>query len=96
MSHLTLVRHGQAAAFSADSDRLTELGDRQAQLLGEYLVKHQVVVTDVVTGGLKRQKQTEQWVAVAYEKAGFQADGPVMDTQWGPILPMSVWTDVIP
>ncbi|MEX3014141.1 GNAT family N-acetyltransferase [Gymnodinialimonas hymeniacidonis] len=27
----------------------------------------------------------------AYEKAGFQAHGPVMDTQWGLILPMSVW-----
>ncbi len=27
----------------------------------------------------------------AYEKAGFRPHGPVMETKWGRILPMSIW-----
>jgi broad specificity phosphatase PhoE len=70
MSQLTVVRHGQAAAFSEDSDRLTELGERQAAMLGEYWVKRAVGFDDVIVGGLRRHAQTEAQVAAAYQRAG--------------------------
>lgn len=70
MSQLVLVRHGQAAAFSADSDRLTELGERQAAVLGEYFVTNNVEFDEVVVGTLRRHMQTEAQVAAAYARAG--------------------------
>jgi broad specificity phosphatase PhoE len=70
MSQLVIVRHGQAAAFSEDSDRLTELGERQSQVLGEYWVKQGVAFDEVIIGGLRRHAQTEAQVAAAYQRAG--------------------------
>jgi len=70
MSQLIVVRHGQAAAFSADSDRLTELGERQSAVLGEYWAKCGVSFDEVIIGGLRRHAQTEAQVAAAYQRAG--------------------------
>ena len=70
MSTLVIVRHGQAAAFSEDSDRLTELGERQAQVLGDYWVQKGETFDEVIVGSLRRHAQTEAQVAAAYRKAG--------------------------
>ncbi|MDH5672480.1 MAG: histidine phosphatase family protein [Myxococcales bacterium] len=70
MSELILVRHGQAAAFSENSDRLTELGQRQAEALGHYLVARGVEVDEVHSGTLERQRHTEALVGELYRKAG--------------------------
>lgn len=70
MSQLVVVRHGQAAAFSEDSDRLTELGERQAAVLGEYWVEQGVEFDEVIVGTLRRHVQTEAQVAAAYQRAG--------------------------
>lgn len=70
MAQLVLIRHGQAHAFSTDSDRLTELGERQARILGEHFVAQGVVFDAVFSGSLLRHAQTEAQVAAAYERAG--------------------------
>lgn len=70
MSQLVVVRHGQAAAFSDDSDRLTDLGERQSAALGEFWVKHGVTFDEVIVGTLRRHAQTEAQVAAAYQRAG--------------------------
>ena len=70
MSQLVIVRHGQAAAFTQDSDRLTELGERQSRVLGEFWVEQGVVFDEVIIGGLRRHAQTEAQVAAAYRGAG--------------------------
>jgi broad specificity phosphatase PhoE len=70
MSQLLLIRHGQAAAFSEDSDRLTELGQRQAAVLGDYFAAKGVTFDEVYVGSLRRHVQTEQQVAAAYARAG--------------------------
>lgn len=70
MGRLLLIRHGQAAAFTDDSDRLTELGTRQAQVLGECFVREKLQVDLVVKGSLRRHAQTEAEVAKAYAAAG--------------------------
>lgn len=73
MSTLTLVRHGQARAFEKDSDRLSDLGARQARLLGEYWKARGVTFTEVYCGTLARQRATA-------ESAGFL--DPVADPAW--------------
>jgi broad specificity phosphatase PhoE len=70
MSQLIVVRHGQAAAFTEDSDRLTELGVRQSAVLGEYWAKRGVSFDEVIVGGLRRHAQTEAQVAAAYQRQG--------------------------
>lgn len=70
MGRLLLIRHGQAAAFTDDSDRLTELGQRQAAVLGEYFVAQKLEVDAVIKGSLRRHAQTEAGVAAAYQRAG--------------------------
>jgi broad specificity phosphatase PhoE len=58
MGILYLVRHGQAS-FGADNyDVLSELGQRQALRLGQYLRERAVVFEAAITGTLERQRQT--------------------------------------
>lgn len=70
MSVLTLVRHGQAAAFQKDSDRLTEVGVLQSRKLAEFWLKNEIRFDEVYTGTLVRQTHTEQIVAGAFREAG--------------------------
>jgi broad specificity phosphatase PhoE len=70
MSQLILIRHGQAAAFTPDSDRLTELGRRQAQKLGEHFVARGMRFDEVYSGTLQRQIETEQIVGEVVRSAG--------------------------
>jgi broad specificity phosphatase PhoE len=82
MSELILIRHGQADAFSADSDRLTELGERQAALLGDYLVARGERFDRVVSGAMRRHRQTEAQVAQAFRGAGQSWPEPEVDADW--------------
>ncbi|HKP58142.1 MAG TPA: histidine phosphatase family protein, partial [Polyangiales bacterium] len=59
-------------AFTDDSDRLTELGQRQAAVLGEYFVAQKLEVDAVIKGSLRRHAQTEAGVAAAYQRAGLR------------------------
>jgi broad specificity phosphatase PhoE len=82
MSQLVVVRHGQADAFSADSDRLTPLGEKQARMLGEHWVAAGVTFDDVVIGALRRHAQTEEQVAAAYAAAGRAWPARSVDAGW--------------
>ena len=68
MSNIYFVRHGQAG--TRDSyDSLSELGRRQARLLGEYFVSQGLVFTAAYAGGMSRQQQTAAEVSAAYKRA---------------------------
>jgi broad specificity phosphatase PhoE len=82
MSTLLLVRHGQARAFDADSDRLTELGEEQARVVGEHLAKSGVEVDEVYAGTLIRQRRTLEIAAEAYARGGKAFPAPVFDAAW--------------
>ncbi|HZP11841.1 MAG TPA: histidine phosphatase family protein [Nevskiaceae bacterium] len=58
MGQLYLVRHGQASFGAADYDQLSPLGVEQAQVLGRWFAHCGHRFTRVVTGGLKRHRQT--------------------------------------
>ena len=76
MAELLVVRHGQASFGAADYDVLSDLGRRQAAALGALLRDVGCVPDRVVTGTLRRQKDTLAEMALgeaggAEEHAGF-------------------------
>jgi len=70
MSHIVLVRHGQASLLERDYDRLCANGEAQARLLGEYWSRRGVVFGGVYSGPRVRQLETARIVAEAYRSAG--------------------------
>lgn len=61
MSHITLVRHGQANTEARDEesyDRLSALGTQQAQWLGEHIAGTGEVFPRLYCGTLRRQRET--------------------------------------
>jgi broad specificity phosphatase PhoE len=82
MSTLLLVRHGQARAFDADSDRLSELGAEQARRLGEHWIASGVELDEIHVGTLTRQRQTAELVAEVFAKAGRGWPEPRANAAW--------------
>jgi len=63
MGTLYLVRHGQASFGAADYDNLSELGHRQSVRLGEHWRERGMTFDAVITGTLKRHRQTWEGIA---------------------------------
>jgi broad specificity phosphatase PhoE len=63
MGTLYLVRHGQASFGSHDYDRLSELGHRQCQALGQHFRSMALRFDLVLTGTLRRHRETYQGIA---------------------------------
>jgi broad specificity phosphatase PhoE len=69
MGTLYLIRHGQASLGADDYDQLSPLGQRQSRTLGEYLGQLGLEFEAVLTGTLRRHRQT--WEGIA-QGAGLQ------------------------
>jgi len=82
MSTLLLVRHGQARAFDADSDRLTERGEEQARVLGTHLVRAGSEFDEIWTGTLVRQRRTAELIGEAFAAAGRAFPAPRTLPSW--------------
>jgi len=67
MGTLYLVRHGQASFGEDDYDRLSPLGHKQAQRLGQYLrqrfEREGVQIDTVLMGSLRRHRETWEGMA---------------------------------
>lgn len=72
MSTLTLVRHGQATPFDKITDRLSAIGEAQAQKLAAYWLRYDVRFDEVYSGPLVRQQRTAEIVARGYAEAGVE------------------------
>ena len=62
MGVLLLLRHGQGSMGTADYDRLSELGYRQARAVGARLAGADLGISQVWCGGLARQQETARAV----------------------------------
>jgi len=69
MSHIILVRHGQASFLGSDYDKLCANGEEQARLLGEYWSRRGVMLDRVYSGPRARQTETARIVAEVYGSA---------------------------
>ena len=58
MATIYLIRHGQASFGTANYDKLSELGCRQAHVVGEYFRDTGVSFDAVYSGDLSRQRET--------------------------------------
>lgn len=76
MGQIYLVRHGQASFGSADYDRLSELGLEQSRLLGEWFANSGQTFHRIVTGSLRRHRQT------ADACIGMLPKARLADTEW--------------
>ena len=70
MSTLLLVRHGQARLFTDDYDRLSDLGLRQAEALGEFWLERGIRPDAVYAGSLTRQRQTANRIGEVFAASG--------------------------
>ena len=73
MASVYLIRHGQASFGTDNYDRLSELGCRQAEVLGEYFENRGLLFDAVYTGELERQRKTAE--IAAGDHAEHQVDG---------------------
>jgi broad specificity phosphatase PhoE len=78
MGRLFLVRHAQASFLSQNYDKLSDLGERQSRLLGEYWVRHRVMFDRVCTGPAIRHRQTARIAGEAYRRVGLEFPEPVI------------------
>ena len=60
MATIYLIRHGQASFGSDNYDQLSDLGRRQATLMGEFLRDTGIVLDAAYSGDLSRQRETAQ------------------------------------
>lgn len=70
MSHITLIRHGQANSEAKDEvsyDRLSELGHQQAKWLGDHLRISETHHTRLFTGTLRRHIETAEGMDTGLE-----------------------------
>lgn len=58
MAAIYLIRHGQASFGTDDYDRLSTLGCRQAEIVGEYLRECGILLDAAYCGDLLRQRET--------------------------------------
>jgi broad specificity phosphatase PhoE len=63
MPTLHLVRHGQASFGADDYDHLSDLGARQCRLLGQWMHERGLRFEAVLTGTLRRHRQSLQALA---------------------------------
>ncbi|MEH6673939.1 MULTISPECIES: histidine phosphatase family protein [unclassified Sulfitobacter] len=70
MSHITLIRHGQANSQAKDEisyDKLSPLGHEQAAWLGDHLRQSETHHTRLYTGTLRRHKETAEGMNTGLE-----------------------------
>jgi broad specificity phosphatase PhoE len=78
MSVVFLVRHAQASFLELNYDKLSKLGEAQAQLLGEYWMRHKIVFDRACTGPRVRQRDTLSIASDACRKAGSPFPEPLV------------------
>src|ERR1700747_2607732 len=95
LSTVYLVRHGQAGTRDA-YDSLSELGERQARLLGEHFISQGVRFTAAYAGALTRQQQTAEQISAAYFDAGVGFPTLRVDSGWDEFDLGRVYREIAP
>lgn len=78
MAQLYLVRHGQASFGAADYDKLSDIGHKQSLLLGQYFSQREITFDSVVTGDMRRHRET----AAGIQKGLNTAIPVITDAGW--------------
>lgn len=95
MSTVYLVRHGQAGTRNA-YDALSELGKRQARLLGEHFMSQGIRFASAYVGTLLRQQQTAAEISAAYADASAYFPEVNVDPGWDEFDLGRVYCEIAP
>jgi len=95
LSTVYLVRHGQAGTRDA-YDSLSELGERQARLLGEHFIAQGIRFASAYAGALARQRQTAEQIRAAYADAGVGFPTVRVDSGWDEFDLGRVYREIAP
>jgi broad specificity phosphatase PhoE len=77
MALLTLVRHGQASFLQENYDKLSERGEQQSRILGEYWLRTGARFDQVYQGPACRHLRTGELVADVHRAAGVPWPEPI-------------------
>ena len=77
MALLTMVRHGQASFLQPNYDKLSERGEQQSRILGEYWLRTGARFDQIYYGPACRHLRTGEIVADVYRQAGVAGPEPV-------------------
>jgi broad specificity phosphatase PhoE len=91
MSIIYFIRHAQAGSRD-NYDRLSELGQQQAKLLGKYFAQQGIHFSTVIAGGMRRQQHTAELVCREIAEAGSGATEIAVDERWNEFSLLSVYT----
>ncbi|MBI3652385.1 MAG: histidine phosphatase family protein [Acidobacteria bacterium] len=95
MSIIYFIRHAQAGTRD-NYDRLSALGQQQAQLLGDYFAAHGIRFSAVVAGAMQRQRHTAELVLQGLSNAGIATPAVQVDERWNEFSLLSVYQSYIP
>ena len=79
MTIIHLVRHGQASFGKEDYDNLSEIGLKQAFLLGQYFKNLNLNFDKIFVGTLKRQIQTYKQIIKSYDTSIVHESTPLLN-----------------
>jgi broad specificity phosphatase PhoE len=91
MSIIYFIRHAQAGSRD-NYDRLSELGQQQARLLGLHFAEQGIRFSQVIAGGMQRQQHTAELVCNEIARAGRGATDITVDERWNEFSLLSVYT----
>ena len=95
MISVYLIRHGQAGTRGR-YDALSDLGKRQAYVLGQYLAAQKIPFKALIAGCRNRQQQTAAEVWRAYREAGVAAPEIVSEPAWNEFDMTAVFSEFAP
>jgi broad specificity phosphatase PhoE len=96
MSHIMLVRHGQASFLEPTYDKLCANGELQARLLGEYWSRRGVVFDRAYSGPRVRQRETARIVAETYGHASVGFPEPLVMSEFDEYAAEAVLRQCLP
>jgi len=91
MGILYFVRHGQASFGQKNYDRLSPVGIRQAQILGEYLAGIRFAFHEAYWGEMERQQHTAKEVMTGFTSAGMEFPDPDTQAAFNEYDAFTVW-----
>lgn len=89
------MRHGQAGTRNA-YDSLSELGQKQSRLLGEYFVSQGIEFVSAYAGALSRQQQTAAQVSAVYGDAGIFFPEIIVERGWNEFDFHQIYREIAP
>jgi len=95
LSSIYLIRHGQAG-LRHSYDSLSDLGRRQARLLGECLARQNIRFSAIYSGELNRQSETALEAVRMLEEGGLPAPRIETDARWNEFDLDSVYQAIAP